>query len=65
MVLAEKVPLLAIAIGFSVATIAQQTGRWLIPLAEHDLIARTAQAFYGLCFYLWKTVLPVGLLPGS
>ncbi len=62
-IVAEKIPLLLIAVGFSVATIMQQTGRWLIPLEAHGLVARTAQAFYGLVFYIWKTVLPWGLQP--
>ena len=62
-VLAEKVPFLVVAIGFSIATFAQQTGKWLFPLEEHGLGARVAQSFYGLVFYVGKTVVPVDLLP--
>jgi protein O-mannosyl-transferase len=32
-------------------------------LEQHGVVERIAQAAYGLCFYLWKTVLPVGLSP--
>ena len=35
----------------------------MLSLVEHDVGARVAQACYGLTFYLWKTVLPVGLGP--
>ncbi|MCP3903505.1 MAG: tetratricopeptide repeat protein [Planctomycetes bacterium] len=61
-VLLEKVPFFAIALGFSYAVIRMQTDRWLIPFELHDFTARTAQAFYGLAFYAWKTFLPTGLL---
>jgi tetratricopeptide (TPR) repeat protein len=62
-VLLEKAPFLALALGFSIATILQQTDRWLYPLSDHSLAARTAQSFYGLVFYAWKTALPAGLSP--
>lgn len=62
-VLLGGLPFLVIAIGFSIATVKQQAGRWLIPLAVHDYLARTAQSFYGLVFYAWKTFLPTGLSP--
>jgi len=32
-------------------------------LTQHGVVERIAQAAYGLCFYVWKTVLPVGLSP--
>ena len=32
-------------------------------LAQHGLFARAAQAAYGLCFYAWKTVVPLNLSP--
>jgi len=62
-VLVEKIPFWLVAIGFAASTVAQQSGKWLVPLAEHGLTARTAQAFYGLEFYLLKTVVPTNLLP--
>jgi len=33
------------------------------PLEQHGWSRRVAQSFYGLCFYLYKTVLPFGLSP--
>lgn len=62
-VLLEKLPFLVIALGFSFATVAQQTDRWLIPFEQHDLGARTAQAFYGLAWYAWRSLVPAGLSP--
>ncbi|MHC5114463.1 MAG: tetratricopeptide repeat protein [Planctomycetota bacterium] len=62
LVLLEKVPFFAIALGFSYAVIRMQTNVWMIPFELHDFTARTAQAFYGLAFYPWKTFLPTGLL---
>ena len=62
-VVAEKIPFFAVAIGFAVATLALQKGVWLHTLASHDLAARTAQAFYGLLFYVRKMVVPLDLLP--
>ena len=59
----EKVPFLIIAVGLSIVTIVRQRGEWMIPLQHHDFIARVAQAFYGLAFYLAKTCVPSGLLP--
>jgi tetratricopeptide (TPR) repeat protein len=61
--LLEKIPFLAIAIGFAIVTITQQEDRWLIPWDVHDFQSRTAQALYGLAFYAWKTLWPAGLLP--
>ncbi len=62
-VVAEKIPFFAVAIGFAVATLALQQGVQLHTLASHNLAARTAQAFYGLLFYVRKMVLPLDLLP--
>jgi tetratricopeptide (TPR) repeat protein len=33
------------------------------PLAQHGIAARFAQAAYGLCFYVWRTIVPIGLSP--
>jgi len=62
LVLLEKVPFFVIALGFAYAVIRMQTGRWMIPYEMHDFTARTAQAFYGLAFYPWKTFVPTGLM---
>jgi len=32
-------------------------------IERHGVFARIAQAFFGLVFYLWKTVVPLGLSP--
>ena len=53
-----------LAIGFGLtALLAQQSIGALKPLQQYDLSSRIAQAFYGLVFYLWKTVLPIRLSP--
>ncbi len=63
-VLAEKIPFLALAVGFAiVAPLAQAATGAAMTLAEHGLLERAAQACYGLVFYLWKTVAPFGLCP--
>jgi hypothetical protein len=35
----------------------------LQPVSGYSIPERVAQASYGLCFYLWKTICPVGLIP--
>lgn len=60
----EKIPFFAIAIVIgAIALRAQQESGSLISLEDHGIAARVAQAFYGLAFYVWKTVLPLGLAP--
>jgi tetratricopeptide (TPR) repeat protein len=62
-VLMEKVPYVVLAAVVAAAAFAGQRGGPMASLAQHGLIARFAQAAYGLCFYLWKTVLPIDLSP--
>jgi tetratricopeptide (TPR) repeat protein len=58
----EKAPFLPLALGTAVvAAIAQAGTKAAIPLADHGVMARCAQAAYGVIFYLWKTVAPAGL----
>jgi len=60
----EKIPffILASAAGV-IALLAQyQTGA-MESIERHGVLARMAQAFFGLVFYLWKTVVPLGLSP--
>ncbi len=60
----EKIPFLALSLVFGlVAAIGQAKNHWLYPLADHPLPARIAQSFYGLVFYIMKTIVPTGLLP--
>ena len=62
--LAEKAPYAAPALAAAVmAFLAQRSVEEMRSLAEHGLAARVAQAAYGLCFYLGKTLLPLGLSP--
>src|SRR5262249_10049049 len=63
-VLLEKVPYALVALGFGVLAFrAQEPVEAMRTLAQHGVIARAAQAAYGLCFYLGKTVVPRGLSP--
>jgi tetratricopeptide (TPR) repeat protein len=63
-VAAEKalyaVPAAAAAI---LAWAAQSSVEEMRTLEAHGVAARLAQAAYGLCFYVWKTVLPARLSP--
>lgn len=61
----EKIPFFLIAACFAVwAAGAQAAGHLtMLSLADHSLAQRMAQAAYGLVFYVWKTVLPLGLSP--
>jgi tetratricopeptide (TPR) repeat protein len=63
-VCAEKIPFALLALIFViVAPIAARSSGASATLAEHGFLERTAQACYGLVFYLWKTVLPFKLAP--
>lgn len=60
----EKLPFFIAAVTFSaIVTAGQSANQWLYPLHWHSMEARIAQAFYGLVFYLWKTIAPTNLLP--
>ncbi len=60
----EKMPFIVLA-GFAAirALVAQEQGRALYSLEQHDVVSRFAQACYGLVFYPLKTVLPLNLGP--
>jgi tetratricopeptide (TPR) repeat protein len=61
-ILLEKTPFLILAVAAAaIAPIAQ--GGVMRSMHDHGIAQRLAQAFFGLAFYLWKTVLPVGLAP--
>jgi Flp pilus assembly protein TadD len=63
-VVLEKVPFAVLALGFAIlAPLAQVTSQAAMTLEEFSLRDRLAQAGYGLVFYLWKTLLPLGLAP--
>lgn len=60
----EKIPFLLLALGAGIiALLAKQEGEALKTLENYGLSSRLAQAFFGLTFYLWKTIVPVGLSP--
>jgi tetratricopeptide (TPR) repeat protein len=63
-IVVEKLPwaVVAAAAG-AVAFAAQHRIEAMKTLADHDAWERTLQATYGLCFYLWKTLVPTGLSP--
>jgi tetratricopeptide (TPR) repeat protein len=61
-VLREKIPFLSFALAAAViAPMAQ--GGVMRPIHEHGVIPRVSQALFGLVFYLYKTVIPLGLSP--
>jgi tetratricopeptide (TPR) repeat protein len=63
-VLAEKLPFLLLSLIFGVVALwAQQNSGALRPVQLYFFSYRLGQAFYGICFYIWKTVLPIGLSP--
>ncbi|MEM7305567.1 MAG: tetratricopeptide repeat protein [Planctomycetota bacterium] len=60
----EKVPLGLLSIGAAVAAYWAQSSSGAMHYAEHfDVLQKAAQACYGLCFYVVKTVAPFDLLP--
>ncbi len=60
----DKLPYVVLAIPIAViAPLAQAETGASVSLQALGLGARVAQAFYGLVFYLWKTILPSGLSP--
>lgn len=63
-VLAEKLPFFLLSLLFGVlALLAQHASGALRPVQQYFLSYRLGQGFYGICFYLWKTLLPIGLSP--
>lgn len=63
-VLLEKVPYAVLAFAAAlVAFAAVRSVEETRTLAEHGPLARLAQAAYGLCFYMFKTLVPVALSP--
>jgi tetratricopeptide (TPR) repeat protein len=62
--LVEKIPYAVLAAAAAVlAFIAQGRGAEMVSVAQYGLAARAAQAAYGLCFYLLKTLVPSNLSP--
>ncbi len=62
--IAEKTPFLIVAVTFAtVAKLGQEGMSANMSLAEHPLSGRLGVVAYGMVFYLWKTLLPLGLAP--
>lgn len=60
----EKLPYLPAALAVLALNVAAQQGSGAsVSLADFGAGHRLAQAFYGLAFYPWKTLLPAGLAP--
>jgi tetratricopeptide (TPR) repeat protein len=60
----EKVPFLLMAVPIAIfAVLAKQSTGAVAPIANINWPARVMQSFYGLAFYLWKTIAPWGLSP--
>lgn len=60
----EKIPFLVLALAAAViALLAKERSGVTKSFAEYGIFPRLAQSFYGLVFYLWKTILPTGLSP--
>jgi tetratricopeptide (TPR) repeat protein len=63
-VVLEKLPWALLAGGAGViAFAAQHRIAAMRTLAEHGILERSLQATYGICFYLWKTLVPTNLSP--
>jgi tetratricopeptide (TPR) repeat protein len=59
-ILLEKLPFLALALLFAGLAFRAQ---FFNPVVSHSILERVAQAFYGVCFYPMKTLLPISLSP--
>lgn len=60
----EKLPFFVLALVVGVRALhAQEIGGALYALSTHDAAARAAQSVYGLAFYIWKFLCPIGLGP--
>ncbi len=63
-VLLEKLPFVLLGVTFGIiALVAQKATGALTPVAKYGLAFRLAQGLFGIAFYLWKTVFPLGLSP--
>lgn len=60
-ILIEKLPYVAVALAIATVAAFGVQHQAAVPLSQHGVMGRMAQAAYGLSFYLWKTVAPVRL----
>ncbi|HVP13226.1 MAG TPA: hypothetical protein VMV94_18780, partial [Phycisphaerae bacterium] len=63
--LVEKLPFVVLAAWAAYHAVQAQSSSLytMKTLAEYGWLQRIAQGFYGIAFYLWKTLLPTGLVP--
>jgi tetratricopeptide (TPR) repeat protein len=60
----EKLPFLLLALGAAlIAVLAKEQTGALASLAGYGVGSRLLQGLFGMIFYLWKTIFPVGLSP--
>jgi tetratricopeptide (TPR) repeat protein len=60
----EKIPFLLLALAAGVrATLEKEQAGSLYPITDYGFLPRFAQVLYSLAFYLWKTLVPLGLSP--
>ena len=62
-ILLEKLPYLALAIAAAVVSVLAVARLGLTSASAYPPPARVSMALYSLVFYVWKTVLPLGLAP--
>jgi len=62
-VLLEKIFFVLFALGAAILALWAKKGS-MLEVAQHGIIDRFMQAAYGLCFYIWKTIVPLRLYPG-
>jgi len=60
----EKIPFFALSLLTGImAFLAKKTGGGMMPVERYGLVDRFGQAVYGIWFYLFKTVVPIDLVP--
>ncbi|MEE8142928.1 MAG: tetratricopeptide repeat protein [Planctomycetota bacterium] len=59
----EKTPYILLALPFAYLSAAAQKAYAMVPLEDYPLVPRFLQAGYGICFYIYKTLVPVSLSP--
>jgi Flp pilus assembly protein TadD len=60
----EKIPFLFLALAAGIrATLEKEQAGSLYPITDYGFLPRFAQILYGLAFYPWKTLVPLGLSP--
>ncbi|MCK6455638.1 MAG: tetratricopeptide repeat protein [Phycisphaerae bacterium] len=63
-ILAEKIPFFVLAAAAAIiAVFGQSINAGMRTLEQIDLLTRVQVAAYGTCFYVWKSIVPAGLIP--